>query len=66
MMYLMLKFIDVLLFNSKFLYFIGDVGGQLGFVFGVSFIMLLEVIDLFVMVVVSWLKLKYGGKSIDV
>lgn len=60
------KLIDALSSNSKLSYFTGDAGGQLGLVLGASFITLLEVIDLFVMVVVSWLKSKYGGKSTDV
>ena len=58
--------VDALSSNSKLSYFTGDAGGQLGLVLGASFITLLEVIDLFVMVVVSWLKSKYGGKSTDV
>ena len=52
------KLVDALSSNSKLSYFTGDAGGQLGLVLGASFITLLEVIDLFVMVVVSWLKSK--------
>lgn len=45
---------------------VGDAGGQLGLVLGASFITLLEVVDLFVMVVVSWLRSKYRDKSTNV